>query len=125
MTWQHRSQQPWLSWSRVRSSSHCVTASLRHCVTTYEGWKSLSHTQSVCPSPVMMISPVGMAHIFHVQSSLVVDRICFRGCRATLKASMQHDWIKNTAVIYTYKILPSTDCYLIFYLSNYNFIWMY
>lgn len=54
-------------------------------IVTYDGWKSHSDTQSVCPSPVMMISPPGTAHIFHVLSSLLVASICFLGCKAKLK----------------------------------------
>ena len=56
---------------------------------THEGWKSQLDTQSVCPSPVMMVSPFGIAHIFHTPSSPVVTRICLRGWSARLEGGGQ------------------------------------
>ena len=52
---------------------------------SYLGWKSQSDTQSVCPSPVIIISPPGIAHIFQEWSSLTVAKICFFGWRTMLQ----------------------------------------
>ena len=46
----------------------------------YLGWKSLPDTQSVWPSPLIIIWPSGIVHIFHDLSSLVVTAIIFLGC---------------------------------------------
>ena len=62
-------------------------------INTYDGWKSQPETQSVWPSPVMMISPLGTDHIFQWWSSLVVANIGLRGCSLTLKKKwLMYKW---------------------------------
>mmetsp|Transcript_26597 Transcript_26597/g.87195 ORF Transcript_26597/g.87195 Transcript_26597/m.87195 type:complete len:254 (+) Transcript_26597:458-1219(+) len=46
------------------------------------GWNETPATQSLCPSPLMMSSPPGTLHIFHVLSSEAVARMGFFGCIA-------------------------------------------
>lgn len=50
----------------------------------YLGWKQQPDSQSVWPSPFMMMLPLGKAHIFHRRSSLPVTTMSFLGCKAKL-----------------------------------------
>ena len=83
----------WLQSDRDHQSNCCTIHYLLHnsyfcnesvASFNYLGWKSQSAIQSVCPSPVIMMSPLGMDHIFQFWSSLTVAKICFRGWRAIL-----------------------------------------
>lgn len=53
-------------------------------VYTNLGWKQQPESQSVWPSPVTMMFPLGKAHIFQRRSSLAVTTTSFRGCKARL-----------------------------------------
>ena len=53
------------------------------------GWKFTPATQSLWPSPLMMRSPLGRSHIFHVASSDAVARMDFFGCSAMFDTDMR------------------------------------
>lgn len=67
----HSPEGIWASWAPGAASA-------------YLGWKQHPESQSVWPSPFMMMLPLGKAHIFHRRSSLPVTTMSFLGCRAKL-----------------------------------------
>ena len=63
------------------------------------GWKLTPATQSLCPSPHMMRSPLGRCHIFQVLSSLAVTSRGLEGWITRLATDSKWPYMSTAAAI--------------------------